>query len=86
VREGVGVTSLQPQAEGGFVLETSTGTIKARTVVLGTGAYPRPHRPAGAGTLPVDLLQIDVEDYSNPAELHPVRWWGRQRPVGLPDR
>ena len=43
--------------------------IRARTVVLSTGAYQRPHRPAGAATLPADLLQIDVEDYRNPAEL-----------------
>jgi putative flavoprotein involved in K+ transport len=38
-------------------------------VVLSTGAYQRPHRPAGAATLPEDLNQIDVEDYRNPAEL-----------------
>ena len=39
--------------------------------MLCTGAYQRPHRPAGAATLPKDLLQIDVEDYRNPAELPP---------------
>jgi putative flavoprotein involved in K+ transport len=38
-------------------------------VVLSTGAYQRPHRPAGAATLPADLLQIDVEGYRNPADL-----------------
>ena len=41
----------------------------AGTVVLCTGAYQRPHRPAAAATLPEDLHQIDVEDYRNPAEL-----------------
>jgi putative flavoprotein involved in K+ transport len=38
-------------------------------VVLATGAYQRPRRPAGAETLPADLLQIDVEGYRNPAAL-----------------
>jgi putative flavoprotein involved in K+ transport len=69
VREGVRVTSLQPGANGGFRLETSAGPLAAETVVLTTGAYQRPHRPAGAPTLPADLLQIDVEDYRNPGEL-----------------
>jgi putative flavoprotein involved in K+ transport len=68
VREGVAVTSLQ-QAPDGFRLETTAGRLAAETVVLCTGAYQRPHRPAGATTLPPDLLQIDVEDYRNPAEL-----------------
>ena len=70
VREGVEVTSLQSRPHG-FVLETSAGKLEAQTVVLSTGAYQRPHRPAGAATLPPDLLQIDVEDYRNPAELPP---------------
>ncbi len=69
VREGVEVTSLRPGPDGGFLLETSAGEIVAQTVVLSAGAYRRPHRPAGAATLPADLLQIDVADYRNPAEL-----------------
>ena len=40
-------------------------------MVLSTGAYQRPHRPPGAATLPAGLLQIDVEDYRNPADLPP---------------
>jgi putative flavoprotein involved in K+ transport len=71
VREGVEVTSLEPGQDGRFRLETSAGEMSAQTVVLCTGAYQRPHRPAGAATLPADLLQIDVEDYRNPARLPP---------------
>jgi putative flavoprotein involved in K+ transport len=71
VQEGVEVTSLQAGPDGGFLLETSAGEVVARKVVLSTGAYQRPHRPAGAATLPADLLQLDVEDYRNPAELPP---------------
>jgi putative flavoprotein involved in K+ transport len=38
-------------------------------VVLSTGAYQRANRPAGAATLPPDLLQIDVEAYHRPDDL-----------------
>jgi putative flavoprotein involved in K+ transport len=69
VQEGVEVTTVQPGPDGGFLLETSDGEVVAETVVLSTGAYQRPHRPAGAGTLPADLLQIDVEDYHRPEDL-----------------
>src|SRR5205807_6639189 len=69
VREGVEVTSLERTADNGFELETSAGPLRAQKVVLCTGAYQRPHRPAGAATLPRDLLLIDVEDYRNPDEL-----------------
>ena len=69
VREGVAVTAIGPGRDGGFVLETSAGPLAAETVVLATGAFQRPHRPAAAASLPSDLLQLDVEDYRNPAEL-----------------
>jgi putative flavoprotein involved in K+ transport len=69
VREGVEVTALRPRAGGGFELDTSDGRIEADAVVLGTGAYQRPHRPPGAATLPPDVLQIDVADYRSPAQL-----------------
>jgi putative flavoprotein involved in K+ transport len=69
VREGVEVTALRPLPGGGLELATSQGSIEAHSVVLATGAYQRPHRPAAAATLPADLLQIDVEGYRNPAEL-----------------
>ena len=52
VREGVEVKSLQPLPDGGFLLETSAGSLEAGTVVLSTGAYQRPHRPPRAATLP----------------------------------
>jgi putative flavoprotein involved in K+ transport len=71
VREGVDVISLQPGPDSGFHLETSAGPLAAQIVILATGGYQRPHRPAGAATLPADLLQIDVEDYRSPADLPP---------------
>jgi putative flavoprotein involved in K+ transport len=73
VREGVEVTSLRQLPDGDLALETSAGDLLARAVVLSTGAYQRPHRPAGAASLPPELLQIDVEDYRNPGQLPPGR-------------
>lgn len=71
VREGVDVTSLRAANGDGFLLETSAGRIAAERVVVSTGAYQRPHRPASASTLPADLLQIDTEQYLNPDGLPP---------------
>jgi putative flavoprotein involved in K+ transport len=69
VREGVEVLSLEALPSQGFRLQTSEGEVRAATVVVGTGAYQKPYRPLGAGTLPEELLQIDVEAYQNPAAL-----------------
>jgi putative flavoprotein involved in K+ transport len=73
VREGVAVTSIQPGSGGGFTLKTSAGQIEATTVVVGTGAYQRPHRPQAAATLPVNVLQIDAGEYRHPSGLPPGR-------------
>jgi len=69
VREGVEVTSLDAADEGGFSLHTADGVLQAESVVLATGAYQRPHRPAAAATLPAGILQIDAEGYRKPAAL-----------------
>ena len=68
VREGVDVTALRRSGDR-LLVETAEGEIEARNVILSTGAYQRPHRPPGAASLPHDLLQIDVEAYSNPDAL-----------------
>jgi putative flavoprotein involved in K+ transport len=71
VREGVDVGGLRAADGGGFLLDTSGGPIAADRVVVATGAYQRPHRPAAATTLPADLLQIDAEQYRHPGALPP---------------
>jgi len=73
VRESVDVTALTTAAGGGFVLETTDGMLEARHVVLATGAYQRPYRPAAAAGLPAGLPQLDLADYQSPAELPPGR-------------
>lgn len=68
VREGVEVTALQPR-DAGFLLRTPDGEISARSVVVATGAYQRPYRPTAAAALPPDVLQLDADDYRDPASL-----------------
>ena len=58
VREGVEVRSLRSTPGGGFIAATSGGELQARQVVLATGAYQRPHRPAGSAGLPEDIMQF----------------------------
>jgi len=70
VEENSPVTKLE--ADGGrFLLTLAEGKIKARRVVVATGAYQRPHRPAGAESLPDNVVQLFAEEYSNPAALPP---------------
>lgn len=68
VREGVEVGGVE-RRDGRFVLETTAEEMSAKVLVLATGAYQRPHRPAAAATLPADLLQIDIAGYTNPDAL-----------------
>jgi len=71
VHEGVAVTSLEPGDHGAFLLRTSAGEIRAREVVLASGGYQKPHRPAAAAQLPPFVYTIDAEGYTNPAALPP---------------
>jgi putative flavoprotein involved in K+ transport len=71
IREGVDVMSLDRKSP--FLLRTSAGDLRADTVVVASGAYQRPYRPAAADTLPGDLLQLDVTDFRNEQALPPGR-------------
>jgi putative flavoprotein involved in K+ transport len=73
VQEHVEISSLRAQDGDGFVVETTSDPYKARSLVLATGAYQRPHRPHGVNALPDGLFQIDAEDYRNPTALPPGR-------------
>ena len=64
------VTSLAADS-GGFVISMPSGKLKARRVVVASGAYQKPYRPAGAESLPKDLVQLFAEEYANPSALPP---------------
>jgi cation diffusion facilitator CzcD-associated flavoprotein CzcO len=71
VREGVTVTSLASMDGGGFTLQTSEGAFQARSVVVCTGAYQRPHRPVVTSS--ADVVELDAAAYTNEAALPPGR-------------
>ncbi|HEX2424404.1 MAG TPA: NAD(P)-binding domain-containing protein [Actinomycetota bacterium] len=72
VREGVDVLGLE-RNDDDFLVRTSDGDIRGARVVLATGAYQRPHRPAFATDLPSGVLPLDVDGYTNPEGLPPGR-------------
>src|ERR1700682_3643352 len=61
VQEQTPVLSLEKNA-GDFVLSLTAEKLRARSVVVATGAFQRPYRPAGAEDLPTGLLQIFSEE------------------------
>lgn len=54
-----------------YRLSTTRGDWQARSVVIATGAYTTPFRPAMTGNLPPDIHQIDAADYRAADELPP---------------
>lgn len=71
VREGVRVLKVDRRPGGGFVLDTSAGSIEAGALIVCAGAYSGPHRPAGAASLPASIVQVDSGAYRNPDALPP---------------
>lgn len=72
VEEGVRVEGLEA-GPGGFRLRTSGGELAASLVVLATGAYQRPHRPAVPLEIPHGVQAIDAEGYRYPGGLRAGR-------------
>ncbi|WP_026542924.1 flavin-containing monooxygenase [Paenarthrobacter nicotinovorans] len=69
VHTGVDVTRLSPAPNGAFNLETSLGNLRAKNVVLATGAYQVPKIPALSAMLPAGVTQLHTHDYRNPEQL-----------------
>ena len=68
VEESCAVTALEAGGSG-FLISTQSEQIRARTVVVATGAYQRAYRPASADLLPNHVAQLFAEEYSNPGAL-----------------
>jgi putative flavoprotein involved in K+ transport len=62
------VTSVRPFDDGYLVVST-TGEWRARTVVLASGPYNRPDVPKVAAALPPDMASITPAEYRNPDQL-----------------
>jgi putative flavoprotein involved in K+ transport len=68
VRTGVNVTSVR-RTGGGYHLTTSHGEIRARTVVLASGACNQPTVPPFKDALPASVGQLTPFGYRDPAQL-----------------
>ncbi len=69
VHTGVDVIRLSAAPEDGFLIESSRGSLRARDVVLATGAYQVPKVPALAARLPGGVAQLHTHDYRSPEQL-----------------
>ena len=61
IREGVEVTRLRRDGDGGYALETDDGRLAAANVVVATGAYQRATPTALAGQAPAGALPAPHE-------------------------
>jgi putative flavoprotein involved in K+ transport len=68
VRTGTAVTSVR-HTDDGYRITTSHGEIRARTVILASGACNLPLVPALARALPSDVEQLTPMEYRNPSQL-----------------
>ncbi len=67
---GVRVTSVRQQPGGeGYLVEAEQMTCEARTVVLATGAYPKPKLPTASEGLSADICQMPTSEYRHPQML-----------------
>lgn len=72
VRYGVRVSSVEPAPGGrGYTVRAGDTVFEAAHVVVATGLFQRPRRPAYAANLSVDRVQLDAGQYRNPATLPP---------------
>ncbi|MGZ4587751.1 MAG: MSMEG_0569 family flavin-dependent oxidoreductase [Mycobacteriaceae bacterium] len=69
LREGVSVSSVHQSADGGFDVDTTSGPIRARQVVVATGGYHVPVVPRFAERLPASITQIHSSQYKSAGRL-----------------
>ena len=68
VRAGVEVVALRRE-DGGLQVEAAGETLRARNVVVATGAYQSPTPNTLAQQLPDDVFQLQTDDYRRPEQL-----------------
>jgi len=69
VREGVAVMRVSKRPNGGFLVQTSQGSLSADQVVIASGGYHTPIVPRMAERLPASIVQMQSSEYRNPAAL-----------------
>src|SRR5580765_1586065 len=68
VRTGTNVSTVR-RTDDGYVVTTSHGEIRARAVVIASGACNQPVVPAFADALPPEVVQLTPFAYRNPTQL-----------------
>lgn len=69
VRDGAEARRLRPDEGRGYVIETGDGEIRARNVVVATGAYQRPKIPAAGAAIDARVMQLHSDAYRGPSQL-----------------
>ncbi|NKB58615.1 MAG: SidA/IucD/PvdA family monooxygenase [Alphaproteobacteria bacterium] len=72
LQQPVEATRASP-TDGGWRLETSTGPIDARAVIIATSNYQRPFIPPIADALGPGIISLSAADYRSAAQLPPGR-------------
>ena len=62
--------SVEPE-NGGYLVKSNHGTLRAKNVVVASGLYQMAKIPAFAAHLPEDVLQVACGKYRNPGALQP---------------
>lgn len=68
VHHGVRVTRARCAGDG-FEVESSTGTLRARTLVAATGVFTKDRVPAWSQGLSSEIVQLTASRYQSPADL-----------------
>jgi putative flavoprotein involved in K+ transport len=68
VRTSTNVTSVR-RFDGGYRVTTNGGELRARTVIVASGACNRPTVPPFAAAIPAGIEQLTTFDYRNPSQL-----------------
>ena len=72
IQYGVRVTAVEPlPGANGYRVRTEDEVMEARNVVMATGLYQRPKRPAFSQELPMNITQLHSGQYRNPQALPP---------------
>lgn len=70
IKSGVTVNRIYyDESESLFMLDTTSGTYLARSVVIATGTYQHNRIPSCAGSLSADIVQLHTSEYKNPQSL-----------------
>jgi putative flavoprotein involved in K+ transport len=69
VRTGTEVLALRRDGTAGYLMETRSGEVAARQVVIATGPFHEPVVPAFAAALPASVGQTDAARYRSPEAL-----------------